>query len=211
MAPIRAALYVRVSTDEQTIENQVQALSATASQRGWPVTQVYSDVGISGAKGRDKRPGLDAMLKDCTRGKFNVLLVWSVDRLGRSLRDLVDTLAELQGSKAALFVHQQALDTTTPAGQAMFGMLGIFAEFERSIIQARIRAGLDRRRREGRSLGRARVGREKDPEVRKARRVALATAETVLRGGGSINQAIRDSGLGSGTVQRLKASMAPAP
>src|SRR5690242_642118 len=114
--PKRAALYLRVSTDGQTTENQRLALEAVCRQRGWAVVQTYQDNGVSGAKARDKRPGLDAMLKDAARAKFDILLAWSVDRLGRSLPDLLGTLQELRDAHCDLFLHQQAVDTSTPAG-----------------------------------------------------------------------------------------------
>ena len=153
----RAALYLRVSTDGQTTENQRQALQEAAEARGWQVVATYEDAGISGAKGRDKRPGLDQMLKDATRGQFNVAMSWAVDRMGRSLADLVGILQELHGASVDLFLHQQAIDTTTPAGRAMFGMMGVFAEFERSMIQARVNAGLDRARKQGKRFGRPKL------------------------------------------------------
>jgi len=165
----RVALYVRVSTDGQTVENQRRDLEAVAAQRGWVIAATYADEGISGSKGRDKRPGLDAMLKDVTRGRFDVVMCWAVDRMGRSLADLVGTLQELRGAKVDLFLHQQAIDTTTPAGEAMFGMLGVFAQFERSMIVARVKAGLERVRGETpaqrkakgkRAIGRPRVQRD---------------------------------------------------
>src|ERR1700721_2089100 len=106
----RAAIYLRVSTDEQTTQNQRRELEAAAEHRGWPVVAVYEDAGISGAKGRDKRPGLDQMLKDATRRKFDVVMAWSADRLGRSLSDLVVGLQELHGAGVDLFLHQQAVD-----------------------------------------------------------------------------------------------------
>src|SRR4051812_17338905 len=140
----KAALYVRVSTGDQTTVNQQRELNEAADAKGLEVVQVYRDNGISGAKGRDKRPGLDAALTDATRGKYGVLMVWSVDRLGRSLTDLLATLQELHGAGVDLYVHRQALDTRTPAGRALFQMLGVFAEFERSIIQERVRAGVAR-------------------------------------------------------------------
>ena len=140
----RVALYLRVSTDGQMVENQRRDLDAAAAQRGWVVVATYADEGVSGAKGRDKRPGLDGMLKDAVRGRFDVAMCWAVDRMGRSLADLVGTLQELRGAKVDLFLHQQAIDTTTPAGGAMFGMLGVFAQFERSMIVARVKAGLER-------------------------------------------------------------------
>lgn len=196
----RAVLYLRVSTGDQTVANQRRELEAAASQRGWTVTTTYSDEGISGAKGRSQRPGLDAMLKDATRGKFDVVMCWAVDRMGRSLVDLIGTLQELHGARVDLFLHQQAIDTTTPAGKAMFGMMGVFAEFERSMIQARVKAGLDRARiapRKGaKAIGRPKVG----DGVEAAIRDALATGAGVLK----VAKAL---GVGTGTVQRVKAAM----
>src|SRR4051794_38749463 len=121
----RAALYLRVSTSCQDTANQRTALEAVATQRGWAIVASYEDNGISGAKGRDRRPGLDAMLKDAGRAKFDVVMTWAIDRLGRSLTDLLGTLRDLEAAHVDLFIHQQNLDTTTPAGRAMFGMLGV--------------------------------------------------------------------------------------
>jgi DNA invertase Pin-like site-specific DNA recombinase len=122
----RAALYLRVSTDGQTTDNQRLALEAIAAQRGWTVAGVYDDAGISGAKSRNGRPGLDKMLRDAGRAKFDVVMCWALDRLGRSLRDMMDTLSELAGGRVDLFLHQQAIDTTTPAGRMFFHVLGAF-------------------------------------------------------------------------------------
>jgi DNA invertase Pin-like site-specific DNA recombinase len=132
--PKRAALYLRVSTDGQTVDNQRLVLEAVCEQRGWQVVQTYSDNGVSGAKGRAQRPGLDAMLKDASRGRFDVVMAWALDRLGRSLLDLLDTLGELEAAGVALILHQQAIDTTTPAGRMFFQVTGAFAEFERAMI-----------------------------------------------------------------------------
>ena len=137
--PKRAALYVRVSTDGQTVDNQRLALEAVCEQRGWQVVQVYADNGVSGAKGRNQRPGLDALLKDASRGRFNVVLAWALDRLGRSLLDLLDTLSELETVGVALVLHQQAIDTTTAAGRMFFQVTGAFAEFERPMIRSRVK------------------------------------------------------------------------
>ena len=191
--PIRAALYLRVSTGDQTVENQRRELEAAAAQRGWSVTTAYADEGISGAKGRDKRPGLDAMLKDATRGRFDVVMCWAVDRMGRSLADLIGTLQDLHGAGVDLFLHQQAIDTTTPAGRAMFGMLGVFAEFERSMIQSRVNAGLARAVAAG-----VRLGRPKVPA-----KVEAAILERLTAGSGILKTA-REMGVGTGTVQRIQ-------
>ena len=205
--PVRAALYTRVSTDSQTTDNQRQALTAEAARRGWLIVAEYEDAGISGAKSRDKRPGLDSMLTDATRGKFDVLMSWAVDRIGRSLRDLLNTLGDLEGAHVDLYLHQQGLDTRTPSGRAMFGMLGIFAEFERSMIQARIRAGLDKRRRDGKRLGRPALGREKDIDARATGSDKRREAEKLLRSGASLTRVIKTTGLGSSTVQGIATGM----
>ena len=153
--PRRVALYARVSTrNGQSPENQIQALCEVASRKGWQIVDQYVDHGVSGAKGRDKRPEFDRLLKDATRRKFDVLMVWSVDRLGRSLQDLVLFLGEIHANGVDLYLHVQGVDTTTPAGRALFQMLAVFAEFERSIIQERIHAGLARARTKGVRLGR---------------------------------------------------------
>jgi DNA invertase Pin-like site-specific DNA recombinase len=132
-------------------------LEAVAARSGWQVVGFYEDAGISGAKGRDKRPGFDQLLKDAAARKINMVAAWSVDRLGRSLQDLVGFLTELQALGCDLYLHQQALDTRTPSGRAMFQMCGVFAEFERGIIRERVNAGLARARANGTKLGRRRV------------------------------------------------------
>lgn len=142
----RAAIYARVSTDGQTTENQLRELRATAERHGWQVVEEFVDRGISGAKGRDKRPGFDRLWKAVGRKEFDVVMVWAVDRLGRSLQHLVDFLSELHGKKIDLFIQQSGIDTTTPGGKALFGMMSVFAEFERSIIQERVKAGIKRYR-----------------------------------------------------------------
>ena len=145
----RVVLYIRVSTMDQTTANQERELRAIAARMGCEIVKVYKDHGISGAKGRDKRPAFDALCRDAAQRKFDLVMAWSVDRLGRSLQDLVSFLSELHALKVDLFLHQQGLDTTTPGGKAMFQMMGVFAEFERAIIQERVRAGLKRAKDEG--------------------------------------------------------------
>jgi hypothetical protein len=123
----RAVLYLRVSTIDQTTANQERELREIAGRMGCEIVKVYKDHGISGAKGRDKRPGFDALCRDATKRQFDVIMAWSVDRLGRSLQDLVGFLSELHALEIDLFLHQQGMDTTTPAGKAMFQMMGVFA------------------------------------------------------------------------------------
>jgi DNA invertase Pin-like site-specific DNA recombinase len=155
----RAVLYLRVSTTEQTTANQERELREITGRMGCEIVHVYKDHGISGAKGRDKRPQFDALCRDAAKRQFEIVMAWSVDRLGRSLQDLVRFLSELHALRIDLFLHQQGLDTTTPAGKALFQMMGVFAEFERAMIQERVRAGLKRARSEGKRLGRPPTGR----------------------------------------------------
>jgi DNA invertase Pin-like site-specific DNA recombinase len=193
--PKRVALYLRVSSSGQTTRNQRRELQEVAERHGWDVVTVFEDAGISGSKGRDKRPGFDALMKAVARRDIDMVAAWSVDRLGRSLTDLLAFLTDLHAKGVDLFLHQQGLDTSTPSGRAMFQMLGVFAEFERAIIHERIMAGLARVRAEGKQLGRPPV------EQAKARKVKAALA---LRAKGmGIRRIAREVGLGVGTVLRL--------
>ncbi|MDR6954886.1 DNA invertase Pin-like site-specific DNA recombinase [Ancylobacter sp. 3268] len=196
----RAAIYVRVSTDDQTVENQERELREVAARAGWEIVEVYADHGISGAKGRDKRPAFDKLCKDAARRRFDIVMAWSVDRLGRSLQDLVGFLSDLHALRVDLFLQQQGIDTTTPAGKALFQMLGVFAEFERAMIRDRTKAGLARARAQGRVLGRPRV----DAKTERVIREALATGEEGMQ------KIARRLGVGTGTVQRIRAEMAVA-
>src|SRR5215813_8025443 len=197
----RVGLYLRVSTDDQTVENQRQALVDAASYRKWQIVEEFVDSGISGAKGRDKRPGFDRLLKAVVRREIDVVATWSVDRLGRSLQHLVGFLEELDGAGCDLYLHQQALDTTTPAGRAMFHMLGVFSEFERSIIRSRVKAGMARARiqgtRSGKPIGQQPLPRHKVEQIR---------AE--LQKGTGIIKTARVCGTGVSAVQRIKREMA---
>ena len=190
----RVAFYLRVSTDngQQTIENQRRALDEIAERAGWEVVEVYSDE-ISGTKGRERRPAFDRMLRAAVHRKFDMIAAWSVDRLGRSLQDLVGFLAELKAAGVDLFLHQQALDTSTPSGRALFQMLGVFAEFEAAMIRERTRAGLVRARAQGRRLGR--------PPVTRAISAAVLRS---LAAGVSIRKAAKLHRVGISTVQRIK-------
>jgi len=192
-----AAIYVRVSTDGQTVENQVRELRQIASRRGWEIVETYSDAGISGAKGRDKRPGLDQMLNDAKRRRFDVVMAWAIDRLGRSLIDLLGTIQELEACGVDLFLEQQAIDTTTPAGKLMFQVCGAFSEFERSMIRQRVKLGLKRALAQGKTLGRPQIASEVERR-----------AQRELRKGAGILRVAKKLGLGTGTVHRIKREMA---
>jgi DNA invertase Pin-like site-specific DNA recombinase len=208
-----AALYVRVSTDQRTVENQIAELKQVAERRGWAVVEVYRDAGISGAKGRDKRPGLDAMLNDASRRKFDVVMAWAIDRLGRSLIDLLSTIQHLEAVGVDLYLEQQNIDTTTPTGKVLFQITGAFAEFERSMIRQRVKAGLapiKAKIARGENfttkagIVRSRLGR---PGAAPAN---VEEAKRRLRAGDGILRVARDLGLGTGTVHRLKHELTPA-
>ena len=211
--PKRVAIYVRASTDAQTTDTQRQELEAWAERAGHTVVRVYEDQGISGAKGRDQRPQFDALLKAAVRREFNMIAVWSSDRLGRSLKHLVEVLETIRETGTGLYIHTQSVDTTTPAGRAIFQMLGIFSEFEREMIVARVNAGLARAKeaiaRDGHFTSKAgkkrqRLGRPNaDPKK-------LAAAQRELASGTGILKTAKLVGLGTGTVQRLKTAMVAA-
>jgi len=193
----RVAIYLRVSTGQQTTDNQRRELEAVAVQRGWQIVGVYEDAGVSGAKGRDKRPAFDRLLKDATRGKFDVVAAWSVDRLGRSLQDLIGFLLDIQAAGRDLYLHQQALDTSTPSGRAMFQMLGVFSEFERGMIRERVNAGLARAREKGVTLGRRKT----------APGIEARILELRADGRGMLSIA-RELGVGTSVVQRVVGGLA---
>jgi DNA invertase Pin-like site-specific DNA recombinase len=136
------------------LDRQFRELEAVGERLGWEIVDRYIDQGISGAKGREQRPALDSLLKAVIRGEVDVVAAWSVDRLGRSLQDLVGLLNELRARGVDLYLHQHGLDTGTPSGRAMYQMLGVFAEFERAIIVERIKAGMARAKAQGKSVTR---------------------------------------------------------
>jgi DNA invertase Pin-like site-specific DNA recombinase len=193
----RAAIYLRVSTHEQTSDNQLRELEQVAQHRGWTVVTVYRDEGISGAKGRDKRPGLDQMLKDASKRKFDVVMAWAVDRLGRSLVDLLGTIQHLEATGIDLYLDQQNIDTTTPAGKLLFQITGAFAEFERAMIKTRIHAGIARAKAAGKRFGR--------PAISQGTEQAIRTA--LAKGDRGMLKIAAEIGVGSGTVQRINREM----
>ena len=174
----RVGIYLRVSTNSQTTENQRRELETVARRSGWDVVGFYEDAGISGSKGRDKRPGFDRLAKDATSRKIDMIAAWSVDRLGRSLQDLVGFLTELQTLRCHLYLHQQALDTSTPSGRAMFQMLGVFAVFERGMIRERVNSGLARAKAKGVKLGRRRVKPVVEARIRELRAEGMGVLKT---------------------------------
>ena len=190
----RAAIYVRVSTDRQTVENQLAALRQVAERRGWQVVEVYSDAGISGAKGRKDRPGLDRLLNVANRRRFDIVMAWAIDRMGRSLIDLLGTIEHLHACGVDLYLDQQNIDTSTPMGRLVFQVTGAFAEFERSMIRERVNAGLARAVQKGIKLGRPRIARELEERIQGLR-----------RGGMGMVKIGRELGIGTSAVQRVLA------
>lgn len=192
----RIALYTRVSTDQQTTENQRRELIAVAERNGWEIVAEFCDEGISGSKGRDQRPGFDALMKAIARREIDIVASWAVDRLGRSLQDLVGFLNEINSKGVDLYLHQQALDTSTPSGRALFGMLSVFADYEREMTRSRIMAGLARSNKK--------AGRPALPPI------MIKKIQRTLNSGLSINATAKRLKVGVGTVHRIKVKMANA-
>jgi len=142
----RVAIYCRVSTADknQTVENQLRDLLAVAERQDWEIVATFCDEGISGAKGRDKRPAFDSLLKGVARKDFDLIAAFSVCRIGRSLPDLINFLGDIQSKGVDLYLHAQGLDTSTPSGAMMFQMLSVFSTYEKTILRDRILSGLRR-------------------------------------------------------------------
>jgi len=189
---MKVAIYARVSTNEQTTENQVRELKDWADRAGHEVVTIYDDNGVSGAKGSEYRKEFDKLLKGAVRREFDLVAAWSVDRLSRSLQDLVSFLTELHGAGVDLYLHQQALDTTTPSGRAMFQMMGVFAEFERSMISERVKSGLARTKAKGTKLGRPMTSPKTEAQILKLRSKGMG----MLKIG-------KELGVGTSVVQRV--------
>jgi DNA invertase Pin-like site-specific DNA recombinase len=188
----RVAIYARVSTGEQTPDNQLHELRVVAKRMGWQVVAEFVDHGLSGVKGRDQRPAYDRLHGAIVRREIDGVMAWSVDRLGRSLQQLVGLLSDLQAKRVDLYLHQQGVDTSTPAGKAMFQMCGVFAEFEHAMIQERVKAGLERARTQGKTLGRPRTPIDVERKIR-----------TERQQGKGIKKIARELGIGVSTVQRI--------
>lgn len=196
MKAVRTAIYTRVSTVDQSVDLQLDALKEVAKKSKWDVTQTIVEK-ISGAKGRNDRKALDELLKAVTKREIDLVMVWSVDRLGRSLTDLVSTMEEINNAGANLYIHTQGLNTQTPSGKAMFQMVGVFAEFERSMIQERVKAGISVARRKGKRWGR--------PTVKKS---IVRKVTELLEKDLSVRAIAEKAGTSTFTVQKVKKSIA---
>lgn len=188
----KAAIYARVSTSGQSPENQIDELEAVAERMNWHVSAVYIDHGISGAKGRESREAFDNLCKAAIRKEFDLIMAWSVDRLGRSLQKLIDFLEDIHAKGIDLYLHQQGIDTTTPAGKAMFQLCGVFAEFEKAMVRERVLAGLARAKENGKILGRPKTPQAVEQSVIELRKAGMG-----------IKKIARELGIGVSVVQRI--------
>ncbi len=193
----RVAIYARVSTDGQSVDNQLHELRQVAKRHDWQIVHEFVDHGVSGAKGRTQRPNFDKLCKAAMRREVDLIAAWSVDRFGRSLQHLITFLGEIHAKGVGLYLHQQGIDTITPSGKAMFQMCGVFAEFERAMIRERVKAGLARAKTQGKKLGRPRVPASIERKVHAGR----------IKGMG-MKAIARELQIGTGTVQRILAESA---
>lgn len=190
----RVALYARVSTlNNQDPEMQLSELREYVDRRGWQITEEYTDQGVSGCK--ESRPALNKLMSDACRRRFDAILVWKIDRFGRSLKHLINSLAELAALGVAFISLRDNLDLSTPSGRLMFQIIGAMAEFERALIQERVRAGIRNARAKGKRLGRPRV-------IVDVSRIASLRAQ-----GRSWSQIVAELAIGKGTAQRALAGL----
>ena len=189
-------IYGRVSTNNQSVSNQLHDLKEVCERNGWTIVDEYIDEGISGTHGRDKRPEFDRLLKDVNRKRFDGILVWDISRLGRSLQHLVSFLNDVISKDIDLYIHKQGIDTSTPTGKMMFGFISVMSEYERTLISERVKSGLETAKRNGKKLGRK-------------TNVNGGTRNVVIelrKSGMSLNKICKTVGIGSGTVYRLLGS-----
>jgi DNA invertase Pin-like site-specific DNA recombinase len=205
---MRCAIYARVSPLDQEPENQLVELRRYVGARGWTSVE-HVDRGVSGSK--DRRPALDSLLKDARRRRFDVLVVWRLDRLGRNLRHLITLLEDLQALGVAFVSLNEGIDATTPAGKLQMHILGAIAEFERARIAERVKAGLQRARAQGKRLGRPRKHRLSFPAALYARRRESGAYRSPQRRPGSRRVCERRVNVGSRRrVRRSRATPADA-
>jgi DNA invertase Pin-like site-specific DNA recombinase len=194
--PKTCILYARVSTSSQTTENQLLALRTTAQRMGWKIVAELVDDGISGSKGKDERPAFDRLHQMIQRRECDVVMVWSIDRLGRSMAHLVEFMDAIQAVGVDLYAEKQALNTATPAGRMVFGIFSALAEFEREIIRERVRTGIARAKANGIKCGRPSNVND-----------AVKSAVRLLRDQGKpIRQIARTLNIGVGTTYNILAA-----
>ena len=193
---LRVVIYSRVSTSRQTTDNQVLELKEVCRRNNWTIVRQINDSGISGAKGRSDRPGFDELHKMVSRKEADMVVVWSLDRLGRSTVDLANFMGELEAKHVSFYSHTQSIDSRTPAGKMSFAIFSAIAEFERNIIRERVMAGLARAKAEGKKLGRpSNISENTKVAVRLMREKGMAK-----------HRIARELGIGCGSVQKMLAA-----
>lgn len=190
---MKAVLYTRVSTSKQTTENQTRELREVCLRNNWSIVAELADTGISGSKGRTERPAFDQLHKMISRKEADIVVCWSIDRLGRSITDLVNLMTEIEAKGMNFYSHLQAIDSRTPAGKLSFAIFSAIAEFERNIIRERVISGLARVKSEGKKLGRP-------TKVNDNTKVAV---KLLREKGTSIPKIAKQLGIGVGTTYRL--------
>jgi DNA invertase Pin-like site-specific DNA recombinase len=187
---MKVAIYARVSTEQQTTENQIRELTDVATRSGWEIVGTYCDEGISGAKGRDERLAYDALIKDAHRRKFDLIACWSIDRLSRSIQTLVEFMNDMNALGIELYFHQQAINTKTPSGRMVFGIFSALAGYEREMIRERFKSGLARAKANGTKLGRP----------SKLNESVRSAAACLYQRGMSVRKIAKELRIGIGTV-----------
>ena len=189
----RVVIYARVSTLDQTVDNQLIELRDHCSKMGWEVIKEYKDEGLSGTLSREKRPSFNEMIKDGYRRKFELVVCWDISRIGRSMKELIMFLSDMKDRDIGICSVRQGFDTSTSMGEVMFQFVGILSSWEREMIRGRTLAGLDRAKKEGKTLGRKTViDDDKVSHIRKLRSV-----------GRSLRDIASEVGVSKGTVSNV--------
>ena len=189
----KVGIYTRVSTLDQTIDNQLIELRDHCSKMGWEVVKEYADEGLSGTLSREKRPALNSLIKDAYRKRFDLVVCWDISRIGRSMKELILFLSDMKDRGIGICSVRQGFDTSTSMGEIMFQFVGILSSWEREMIRERTLAGLERAKSEGKTLGRRKV----TNDTMTAKIVELRTAKKTIR------QIAAEVGVSRGTVNNV--------
>jgi len=191
----KVAIYCRVSTLDQTVDNQLIELRDHCSKMGWEITKEYSDEGLSGTLSRDKRPALNSLIKDAYRKRFDAVVCWDISRIGRSMKELVLFLSDMKDRDIGIVSVRQGFDTSTTMGEMMFQFVGILSAWEREMIRERTLAGLERAKSEGKTLGRKKVVNDEITsqivELRNAKKSIRAIASEVGVSRGTVSNVLK--------------------
>jgi DNA invertase Pin-like site-specific DNA recombinase len=190
----RVGIYLRVSTADQTTQNQRIELQRVAEQRGWNVIEVYEDHAVSGAKARDQRPAFQRMATDAAKGRINMVAAWALDRLGRTSRDVINFISDLPNQGVSLYLHKEQLDTSSPVGKLVLTIMAGVAEMERSRLVERINAGLARAKSQGKRIGRPTVASQIEQQILELRSTGMG-----------MRKIAKQLNCGNSTVQRVLA------